>query len=348
MIWLMARRNGLRQGSQWHRRTESYMELLYNIGRGSRWNSNAKSHEGGIHVQRLEEIKNLPSEQEANRSETAKWFSNKMDRLQGAMFNAGRTLNDVTGYSAIEGLKKAIEDQERVVKQCRKDVRHTKDKYAETVNQRSASQREVNELLQRKHMWSPQDLERFTNLYRSDHENEHAVLQAEREADEAERLLEEAQVEITKMISARYREEQVWSDKIRRASTWGTWGLMGLNVVLFLLVQLGLEPWKRKRLVSSFADKVESALDDTAGDHSKRLSLIESELRQLQRDSDDVSLEKDLQVVELTWRSYCKRILDSMEQSSSMEIRPVEIVGTACGAVMTGLVLGSLLAMAFR
>lgn len=67
---------------------------------------------------------------------------------------------------------------------------------------------------------------------------------------------------MTGLISARYHEEQIWSDKIRRASTWGTWVLMGFNMFLFLVVQLGLEPWKRKRLVGSFEDKVKSALED--------------------------------------------------------------------------------------
>lgn len=44
-------------------------------------------------------------------------------------------------------------------------------------------------------------------------------------------------------------------------STWGTWGLMGVNVLLFLIFQIGVEPWRRKRLVKGFEEKVMEALE---------------------------------------------------------------------------------------
>jgi sensitive to high expression protein 9 len=66
---------------------------------------------------------------------------------------------------------------------------------------------------------------------------------------------------LNKSILSRYHEEQVWSDKIRRMSTWGTWGLMGMNVLLFLIFQIAVEPWRRRRLVKGFEDKVVEALE---------------------------------------------------------------------------------------
>ena len=76
-----------------------------------------------------------------------------------------------------------------------------------------------------------------------------------------ERKSEEAAAKLSASILARYHEEQIWSDKIRRMSTWGTWGLMGVNVLLFLVFQIGVEPWRRKRLVKGFEDKVMEALE---------------------------------------------------------------------------------------
>jgi She9 / Mdm33 family len=35
---------------------------------------------------------------------------------------------------------------------------------------------------------------------------------------------------------------------------------MGVNVMLFVLVQVGLEPWRRKRLVRGFEEKVKEAV----------------------------------------------------------------------------------------
>lgn len=119
----------------------------------------------------------------------------------------------------------------------------------------------MNELLQRKHAWSPTDLERFTLLYRNDHTNEVAETETQEALSQAEREAEEAAAQLSRSILSRYHEEQVWSDKIRRMSTWGTWGLMGMNVLLFLIFQILVEPWRRRRLVKGFEDKVVEALE---------------------------------------------------------------------------------------
>lgn len=140
-------------------------------------------------------------------------------------------------------------------------VRKSKDEYTAAISNRSTSQREVNGLLQRKHAWSPADLERFTHLYRNDHTNEVTEMETQEALSRAEHEAEEAAVQLSKCILSRYHEEQVWSDKIRRMSTWGTWGLMGMNVLLFLVFQIGVEPWRRQRLVKGFEDKVVEAIE---------------------------------------------------------------------------------------
>ncbi|KAK9377633.1 Mdm33 family-domain-containing protein [Lipomyces chichibuensis] len=211
-------------------------------------------------VRATELLNNLPSSLEARRSQLSKTLSQKLDLLQATLFTAGKTLNNLTGYSEIELLRKAIEKQEQLLKNTRNEVKAAKEAYTDAIASRSASQREVNELLQRKHAWSPNDLERFTELYRSDHANEQAEAHAHERLTRAEHVADDAQAALSRSILARYHEEQIWSDKIRRASTWGTWILMGVNVVLFLVVQLGLEPWKRKRLVGSFEDRVRNIL----------------------------------------------------------------------------------------
>lgn len=209
-----------------------------------------------------EVAKQLPSAKESQSLGATRWLNRNLDLVQRYIFTAGQTLNDFTGYSAIGALKQSIERQETVLAEWREKVRKYKEQYAQAIASRSASQREVNELLQRKHAWTPPDLERFTELYRSDHANAHSEADAEKKLSEAERSSEEAQNELSKLISARYHEEQIWSDKIRRASTWGTWGLMGINICLFVIVQLAVEPRKRARLVGSFEDVVQKHFDE--------------------------------------------------------------------------------------
>jgi hypothetical protein len=53
----------------------------------------------------------LPSQQDERRSHAARRFSHLMDQLQSNIFIAGQRLNDLTGYSGIEALKKDIERQ---------------------------------------------------------------------------------------------------------------------------------------------------------------------------------------------------------------------------------------------
>jgi sensitive to high expression protein 9 len=188
-----------------------------------------------------------------------------MDNVQSNIFVASQRLNDLTGYSGIEALKKEIEAQEAKVQSTRAAVKEARSTYSAAVATRSTTQREVNDLLQRKHNWNPADLERFTSLYRSDHANEQAETAAQEELGRAEREAEEASTRLARTILARYHEEQIWSDKIRQMSTWGTWGLMGLNVLLFIVFQIAIEPWRRRRLVKGFEEKVMEALEREGG-----------------------------------------------------------------------------------
>ena len=212
----------------------------------------------------------LPSQLAARYSRLRGQFSSFMDNFQTHIFTASKRLNDLTGYSSIEQLKKDIEAQEHAVRAARQKVKDQRDSYQQAIATRSDTQREVNDLLHRKHAWSPTDLERFTNLYRSDHANEQSEQRAQEELGRSEAAYEEASTKLSKSILARYHEEQVWSDKIRQMSTWGTWGLMGLNVLLFIVFQIMIEPWRRRRLVRGFEEKVQEAIREQTAENELR------------------------------------------------------------------------------
>lgn len=203
----------------------------------------------------------LPSAEEHRRLAISKRFSKLMDHVQGNIFVASQRINDLTGYSGIEALKERITVLEKRVSDAQELVRSSRLTYKTTVADRASTQREVTTLLARKDSWTPSDLERFTALYRMDHSNEQAVQEAATRLADAEREAEHSASKLSSSILSRYHEEQIWSDKIRRMSTWGTWGLMGVNVLLFLVFQLGFEPWRRRRLVHGFEEKVREALE---------------------------------------------------------------------------------------
>jgi len=94
-------------------------------------------------------------------------------------------------------------------------------------------------------------------LIRSEHVNDQAVREAKEAVQAAESALEEARAHLEKRERAQYHEEQIWSDTIRRNSTWVTFGLMGLNIFLLLASLVAIEPWRRSRMVK----EIKRALD---------------------------------------------------------------------------------------
>lgn len=204
----------------------------------------------------------LPSTTEHRRSPLAARFSTFMDDLQTRVLNATQTINSLTGYTAIETIKAANEALEAAHTASQARLHAARQAYKSLTTHRAATQREVTTLLARKDSWSPPDLERFTTLYRADHELEAQVAAASAELTEAEADEGRLSAELNAGILKRYHEEQIWSDRIRRQSTWGTWGLMGVNVLLFLGLQFVAEPWRRKRLVKSIAEGERGVLEE--------------------------------------------------------------------------------------
>jgi sensitive to high expression protein 9, mitochondrial len=204
----------------------------------------------------------LPSFVESRRSALNARFSRFMDDLQARFVSASQTLSELTGYTAIEHIKARNAQLENDLATAQADLRVARRAYQAVNERRATTQREVTTLLARKDSWSPPDLERFTVLYRQDHELETSAQRAVEQLKEAEADEARLSAAVTSGILKRYHEEQVWSDRIRRQSTWGTWGLMGLNVVLFIILQVVAEPWRRRRLMRGIAEAESGVLED--------------------------------------------------------------------------------------
>ena len=168
-------------------------------------------------------------------------------------------LNIYTGtdFTPIQNLRNTIKTQELSLRSRHQNIASAKVAHSTAIEKQRSHQKEVVQLLERKHSWADTDMERYMGLIRSEHVNERAVEHAQRGVIEAERALEEARQELERNERKMYHEEQVWSDTIRRNSTWITFGLMGFNIILLLTQIVIVEPWRRKRLVN----EVKSAMD---------------------------------------------------------------------------------------
>ncbi|KAF9307204.1 sensitivity to high expression protein she9 [Mortierella antarctica] len=166
-------------------------------------------------------------------------------------------LNNFTGYNSINDLKYKVITHGDSLDEARIKLVQAKQAYEDAIGTRSDTQKAINDLLQRKHLWSPNDVIRFTDLYRSEHANEQAEQKTKAEYKQAESNVEEKSRRLTRVIMERYHEEQVWSDKIRAASTYGTWGLVTVNVMAFLIVQAFVEPRRRRKQVERYEELVQ-------------------------------------------------------------------------------------------
>ncbi|EGV66398.1 hypothetical protein CANTEDRAFT_91559 [Yamadazyma tenuis ATCC 10573] len=268
----------------------------------------------------MEKVDKLPSQKEELTMNITKSFKKYMDRLHPTVLQATKTLNDVTGYSAIEQLRLTIDHLENDLKAAKEKVKEAKSNYMAAIQERSLSQKEVNELLTRKHTWSSEDLERFTQLYRNDHVNEQNEASAHEELNKAEQMVDSVQLKLTQSILTRYHEEQIWSDKIRQASTWGTWILMGFNVLLFFTATLVVEPWKRRKMVDSFDIKVKSAILEFSQEQRGKMDTILTNQAQNSKVFEDTSKSGEPYSIRLpfhTWATFKQACISNYKALTS-------------------------------
>ncbi|KAK3678054.1 sensitivity to high expression protein she9 [Recurvomyces mirabilis] len=202
----------------------------------------------------------LPSYVEKQRWQFSKDTTQIIDRLLARASIAGQHINVYTGtdYSGIEALRNKITMQEETVRAVHRAVDNAKANHHKTIADQAGAQKEIVGLLERKSSWAPNDLETYMSLVRSEHLNDQSVQTAKDTLRIAERELEDARSLLERLERKQYHEEQIWSDTIRRNSTWLTFGLMGVNILL-LLTQIAIfEPMRRRRIVRD----VKSALDE--------------------------------------------------------------------------------------
>ncbi|KAL9556728.1 hypothetical protein PS6_002208 [Mucor atramentarius] len=197
-----------------------------------------------------------------NASEQLKRLTSDVSDSKEALQRASRALNELTGYDQIDAVKQKVNNQATLFETTRDQVQAAKRAYEDAIETRSTTQRGINELLQRKHLWTGDDVTKFTELYRLEHAHSQAETLAKEKYQACEKQMDREYMELARSIMERYHEEQLWSDKIRSVSTYGTWALMVVNLLLFVAVQTVFEPRKRKRLTDRFEELLVAKVDE--------------------------------------------------------------------------------------
>ncbi|KAL2914491.1 sensitivity to high expression protein she9 [Polyrhizophydium stewartii] len=223
------------------------------------------------------------------RTELAVTKDNLVDRVHAASV----MLNRLTGYDSVEMRKQRVAEKDETLNLIKEDARRAKVHYEETIDDRRRVQRELNSLLQRKDTWSDTDITRFTELYRKDLALEQLESTAQGSYKLATEMFEKAQVEYLAEIRERYVEEQLYSDKIRQASTWWTWGLITTHFLIFIAVQFVVEPRKKEALKKEVASIIrETSERDRLAFATEVNALILNQHQQIDRLTADVSAQQ--------------------------------------------------------
>lgn len=211
-----------------------------------------------------------PAESEASKSPPQTF----VDPILRTASSLSRQLNIYTGtdYTPIQALRERIGEQEINLKNLSSAFNKAKAAQDVASNERIASQKELLRLLERKSSWTDADLERYMSLVRDEHVTDQKVSETRMRVEQAEKEVEECRGGLERLERRLYHEEQIWSDTIRRNSTWVTFGLMGVNVLLLLIGLVVIEPWRRRRLVNEIG-KIFS-LDETASPQSPPTKVI--------------------------------------------------------------------------
>ncbi|SAM02715.1 hypothetical protein [Absidia glauca] len=222
---------------------------------------------------------------------TLKRLTHDVTDSKDALKRASMALNELTGYNQIELVKKKVTEQAMTFELTRDQVQVAKKRYELAIATRSSTQRSINELLQRKHLWTGEDVTQFTELYRLEHEHAKEEDTAKEHYHHKEKQMDREYMALARSIMERYHDEQLWSDKIRSVSTYGTWALMVLNLMLFVAVQTVFEPRKRKRLT----DRFEELLVDKVAEQEEKFGQV----AQTMAETDQVLVQQQQILVEL-------------------------------------------------
>src|SRR5690606_38022222 len=133
--------------------------------------------------------------------------------------------NSITGYSAIEAITANNAHLEKSLSTARARMREARQTYQDTTARQVATQRDMATLLARKASWVQSDKNQFAELLDLDYKLEQDVADATKAVAGAEGEEQRLISAWVAGMSKQYYEHQVYSDRIRRASTWGTWGL---------------------------------------------------------------------------------------------------------------------------
>mmetsp|Transcript_12723 Transcript_12723/g.35164 ORF Transcript_12723/g.35164 Transcript_12723/m.35164 type:complete len:290 (-) Transcript_12723:26-895(-) len=154
-------------------------------------------------------------------------------QLPPALSKLWEQTSDAIGIRHLEMLKRNVEEKEenqRLAVERRREALATHDRL---VSEQAVAQRELASLLQRREHWQLDEISRFTALTRREHEMKLWLESSLAGRREAEAAADTSQHLFMRSMQERYHAELLWQDKYRALNLYGTWALIGVNMLIF-------------------------------------------------------------------------------------------------------------------
>ena len=142
--------------------------------------------------------------------------------------------NESSGEKELSSLKDAVSAASRQFDKAVQAVHAARHAVDVATSSYDAINKDHNALLMRRESWDGNDAMKFADLTVEETAARKALVEAREALRRAEDEVSVKQVNYIDAMRKRYHEEQIWQDKWRVLGTYGTWGLIGLNTVIFI------------------------------------------------------------------------------------------------------------------
>lgn len=153
-------------------------------------------------------------------------------RLKRQLEQLGKRWNEYSGYEEVLEAKALVLEAEVQLKELREEQERLQQEYMQAVGKRANSQRTLNELLTRKDSWSETDLSTYTELLKSEHGDARHEKECSERYEAIAGRVNSAWDDVVRKTLDRYHQEQIWSDRVRAGSTYGSLVIAGVNGML--------------------------------------------------------------------------------------------------------------------
>lgn len=195
-------------------------------------------------------------------------------RLHHAADVVGSYTGKVTGTQRLETLKFNVNQAYDKLTLAKTSFVDVKNRYYSLIESRKASQIAVNSLLQRKSMWTAEDLSLFTQAVSREHEFENEEKLAKQKMVELEEQVEKLQNSYEDVVRERYQEELLVAERNRGISNILTWSLMLANLGMFCISQLIVEPYRQSKVKQAVRQEVRKVVESIETDYAALLASI--------------------------------------------------------------------------